>query len=32
MVGIGIKPVSKLGTQRLVYAAIEYALKEKARA
>ncbi|MGH7130631.1 MAG: isocitrate dehydrogenase (NADP(+)) [Phycisphaerales bacterium] len=29
MVGVGIKPVSKLGSQRLVYAAIEYALKEK---
>jgi isocitrate dehydrogenase len=29
MVGIGIKPVSKLGSQRLVYAAMEYALKEK---
>jgi isocitrate dehydrogenase len=28
-VGIGIKPVSKLGTQRLVYAAIEYAIKHK---
>mgnify|MGYP000254975913 CR=1 FL=1 len=28
-VGIGIKPVSKLGSQRLVYAAIEFALKEK---
>lgn len=28
-VGIGIKPVSKLGTQRLVFAAIEYAIKEK---
>ena len=28
MVGVGIKPVSKLGTQRLVWAAIEYALKE----
>ncbi len=28
-VGIGIKPVSKLGTQRLVYAAIEYAIKNK---
>ncbi|RYX86746.1 NADP-dependent isocitrate dehydrogenase [bacterium] len=28
-VGIGIKPVSKLGTQRLVLAAIEYAIKEK---
>jgi isocitrate dehydrogenase len=25
-VGIGIKPVSKMGTQRLVYAAIKYAL------
>ncbi|MFZ2873687.1 MAG: NADP-dependent isocitrate dehydrogenase [Phycisphaerales bacterium] len=29
MIGVGIKPVSKLGSQRLVYAAIEYALKEK---
>ena len=29
MVGIGFKPVSRLGTQRLVFAAIEYALKEK---
>ena len=28
-VGIGIKPVSKVGTQRLVYAAIEYAIKHK---
>ena len=28
-VGVGIKPVSKLGSQRLVWAAIEYALKEK---
>ena len=28
-VGIGIKPVSKLGTQRLVYAAIEYAIEHK---
>ena len=28
-VGIGIKPVSKLGTQRLVYAAIEYAITNK---
>ena len=28
-VGIGIKPVSKLGTERLVYAAIEYAIKHK---
>jgi isocitrate dehydrogenase len=26
-VGIGIKPVSKLGTQRLVYGAIDYAIK-----
>jgi len=30
-VGIGIKPVSKLGTQRLVYAAIEYAIKHKSK-
>jgi isocitrate dehydrogenase len=30
-VGIGIKPVSKYGSQRLVWAAIEYALKEKRR-
>ncbi|MBI1189819.1 MAG: NADP-dependent isocitrate dehydrogenase [Tepidisphaera sp.] len=29
MVGLGIKPVSRLGSQRLVHAAIEYALKEK---
>ncbi len=29
MVGVGIKPVSKLGSQRLVWAAIEFALKEK---
>ena len=29
LVGIGIKPVSKYGSQRLVWAAIEYALKEK---
>ncbi|MFT3684271.1 MAG: isocitrate dehydrogenase (NADP(+)) [Phycisphaerales bacterium] len=28
MVGVGIKPVSKLGSQRLIWAAIEYALKE----
>ncbi len=28
-VGIGIKPVSKLGSQRLIYAAIEYAIKHK---
>jgi isocitrate dehydrogenase len=27
MVGIGIKPVSRIGSKRLVYAAIEYALK-----
>jgi isocitrate dehydrogenase len=26
-VGVGIKPVSKLGSQRLIYAAIEYAIK-----
>ena len=31
MVGVGIKPVSRLGTQRLVYAAIEYALREKSK-
>ncbi|QOI99327.1 MAG: NADP-dependent isocitrate dehydrogenase [Phycisphaeraceae bacterium] len=30
-VGIGIKPVSKYGSQRLVWAAIEYALTEKRR-
>jgi isocitrate dehydrogenase len=29
MVGVGIKPVSKMGSQRLVWAAIEYALREK---
>jgi isocitrate dehydrogenase len=28
-VGIGIKPVSRLGTARLVHAAIEYAIKHK---
>ena len=28
-VGIGIKPISKEGTQRLVWDAIEYAIKEK---
>ena len=28
-VGIGIKPVSRVGTQRLVTSAIEYAIKEK---
>ncbi len=27
--GIGLKPVSKMGSQRLVWAAIEFALKEK---
>jgi len=30
-VGIGIKPVSRVGTERLVKAAIEYALREKRR-
>jgi isocitrate dehydrogenase len=29
MVGIGIKPVSRLGSERLIGAAIEFALKEK---
>jgi len=29
MVGIGIKPVSKMGTQRLIYAAIQYAITHK---
>ncbi len=29
MVGVGIKAVSKIGSQRLVWAAIEYALREK---
>ncbi len=29
MVGIGIKPVSRLGSERLIGAAIQYALKEK---
>jgi isocitrate dehydrogenase len=28
-VGIGIKPVSKMGSQRLVYAAIQHAIKHK---
>jgi isocitrate dehydrogenase len=28
-VGIGIKPVSKLGSQRLIYNAIDYAIKHK---
>ena len=27
MVGIGIKPVSRIGSQRLIYAAIDYAIK-----
>jgi isocitrate dehydrogenase len=31
MVGLGIKPVSRLGSQRLTYAAIEYALKNNRR-
>jgi isocitrate dehydrogenase len=31
VVGIGIKPVSAIGTVRLVKAAVEYALKEKRR-
>jgi isocitrate dehydrogenase len=31
MVGIGIKPVSYLGTERLVHSAIAYALKHKRR-
>jgi isocitrate dehydrogenase len=30
-VGIGIKPVSKYGSQRLVWSAVEYALREKRR-
>jgi isocitrate dehydrogenase len=29
MVGIGIKPVSKMGTERLVRSAIEYAIEQK---
>ncbi|MBL8999554.1 MAG: isocitrate dehydrogenase (NADP(+)) [Phycisphaerae bacterium] len=29
MVGVGIKPISKWGTERLVHSAIAYALKEK---
>ena len=29
MVGIGIKPISRIGTQRLVFAAIEYAIQQK---
>jgi isocitrate dehydrogenase len=31
LVGVGIKPVSRLGSQRLVRAALEYALREKRR-
>ncbi|MBK9188950.1 MAG: isocitrate dehydrogenase (NADP(+)) [Phycisphaerales bacterium] len=31
MVGVGIKPVSYLGTERLVHSAIAFALKEKRR-
>jgi isocitrate dehydrogenase len=31
MVGIGLKPVSYLGTERIVHSAIEYALREKRR-
>ncbi|MFN7021317.1 MAG: isocitrate dehydrogenase (NADP(+)) [Phycisphaerales bacterium] len=30
-VGVGLKPVSKYGSQRLVWSAIEYALREKRR-
>jgi isocitrate dehydrogenase len=30
-VGVGIKPVSRLGSERLIWAAIEYALREKRR-
>ncbi|MDQ3224132.1 MAG: isocitrate/isopropylmalate family dehydrogenase, partial [Gemmatimonadota bacterium] len=29
VVGVGIKPVSRMGSQRLVYSAIEYAIKHK---
>ena len=29
MVGIGIKPVSRMGAQRLIYAAMEFAIKNK---
>jgi isocitrate dehydrogenase len=29
LVGIGIKPVSKQGSQRLIYSAIEFAIREK---
>ena len=31
MVGLGIKPVSRTGSSRLVYAAIEYAIKHKSK-
>ncbi len=31
MVGVGLKPVSYLGTERLIHSAISYALKEKRR-
>jgi isocitrate dehydrogenase len=31
LVGIGIKPVSRMGTQRLVWAALDYAIKNKRR-
>jgi isocitrate dehydrogenase len=31
MVGLGIKPVSRTGSGRLVYAAIEYAIKHKSK-
>jgi len=31
MVGIGIKPVSRMGTERLLWAALEYAVKQKSK-
>jgi isocitrate dehydrogenase len=31
MVGVGIKPISRMGSQRLIYSAIEYALKHKSK-
>ncbi len=31
MVGVGIKPVSSMGSQRLMWAAIEFAIREKKR-
>src|SRR5690606_23695706 len=31
MVGVGIKPISRMGSQRLIYSAIEYALKNKSK-